>query len=67
MNIKNWFKKAGIRALWTMGETALGVIGGATLFTEVDWLLVANATITAGIISMVKSAIVGLPELEEDE
>jgi hypothetical protein len=63
--MKKWFKAAGIRAIYTIAETALGIIGGSTIISEVNWKLVISASILSGIVSVLKSIIIGLPELEE--
>lgn len=63
--MKKWIKCAGIRALYTIAETALGIIGGSKLFSEVNWKIVVSASILSGIVSILKSIAVGLPELEE--
>lgn len=63
--MKKWIKCAGIRALYTIAETALGIIGGSKLFSEVNWKIVVSASILSGIVSVLKSIAVGLPELEE--
>lgn len=63
--MKKFLKAAGIRAIYTIAETALGIIGGSTILSEVNWKLVASASILAGIVSMLKSVIVGLPEIEK--
>lgn len=60
---KEWFKAAGIRALKTMCQAALGFIGSSVLIEEVNWLTVLSGTIMAGILSMLTS-LAGLPELE---
>lgn len=59
-----WLKAAGIRAVRTVAQTALGVIGGSVMFSEVNWGTVASAALLAGIISILMS-IAGLPEVEE--
>lgn len=64
--MKKWIKAAGIRALKTVAQTAIGVIGGTALFTEVDWLVVGSAALLAGITSLLTS-IAGLPELRENK
>ena len=61
---KEWFKKAGIRALKTVCQTAIATIGTATLFEEVNWLMILSASGVAGVLSLLTS-IAGLPELEE--
>lgn len=63
---KEFWKKAGIRAAWTMAETALATIGTAALLQEVNWAIVASASILSGIVSILKSIAVGLPELEAE-
>lgn len=65
-NIKDFLKKAGIRALWTMAESALAVIPtSAVLMSDVSWKMVISASILGGILSLIKSIAVGLPELED--
>ena len=52
-----------IRAVWTMAETALGMITVGAAFSEVAWGHVASVTLVAGIYSCIKSLAVGLPEI----
>lgn len=63
VSTKEWFKKAGIRAVKTMAQTAGGmlVIGA---FNETAWSILIQTTIVTGIASMLTS-IAGLPECEE--
>ena len=63
VSIKEWFKKAGLRAVKTMAQTAGGmlVIGA---FNETAWSILIQTTIVTGIASMLTS-IAGLPECEE--
>ena len=61
---KEWIKKAGIRAIKTICQTAIATIGTATLFEEVNWLMIVSASGLAGVLSLLTS-IAGLPELEE--
>lgn len=61
---KKWVKAAGIRALRTVAQTAIGVIGGSAVLADVNWGVVASASALAGILSMLMS-IAGLPEVEE--
>ena len=65
--MKKWFKAAGIRALYTVAETSLGIIGGSKIISEVNWKLVISASILAGIVSMLKSVVIGLPEIEKEK
>lgn len=64
--MKKWFKAAGIRAIRTIAQTALGIIAGSVLLSEVNWQVVISASLLAGISSMLMS-IAGLPELKEEE
>ena len=64
--MKKWFKAATIRAIRTVAQTALGAIGGAVLFDEVNWAVVCSTALLAGIMSMLMS-IAGLPELKDEE
>lgn len=62
---KAWWKAAGIRALKTVAQAALGVIGTSALISEVNWLLVASAAAMAGVLSLLMS-LAGLPEVKEN-
>lgn len=62
---KIWFKAAGIRALKTVAQTAVGVIGAAAVLSEVDWLVVVSGAALAGVVSLLTS-VAGLPEVKED-
>ena len=62
----DWGKAAGVRAVKTMAQTAVGAIGATALLTEVDWAVVASASLLAGIMSLLTS-VAGLPEVSEDD
>lgn len=63
-NFKEWAKAAGIRAVKTVAQTAIATIGTTALFTEVNWAVVASASLLAGALSLLTS-VAGLPEVEE--
>ena len=61
-----WLHAAGIRAIKTVAQTAVGVIGASAVLTDVDWLVVASAAVLAGVVSLLTS-IAGLPELPDSD
>jgi hypothetical protein len=62
---KKWLKAAGVRAIKTVAQTAIAMIGSSAVLNEVDWITVASATVLAGILSLLFS-LKGLPEVSED-
>lgn len=58
---KQWIKKAGVRAIKTVCQTAVATIGVATVMSEVNWIAVASASVLAGVLSILTS-VAGLPE-----
>ncbi len=65
LNEKNrkWLKAAGIRAVKTTAQAAIGGIGAATALGGVDWKLTVSTAILAGIVSVLTS-VAGLPEVK---
>ena len=64
-NWKKWLKAAGIRAVKTMAQTAVGVIGVAAAMQEVSWVMVGSSALLAGVLSVLTS-VAGLPEVEDE-
>lgn len=62
---KKWFEAATIRAIKTMAQTIIGTIGASTMLGQVDWKLVASASVLSGILSYCTS-VAGLPEVKND-
>lgn len=65
--MKKFIKAAAIRAVRTIAQTAVAVIGTSALLSEVNWAAVASASILAGILSILTSVATGLPEAPKDE
>lgn len=63
---KRWLKCAGIRAVKTVAQTAVAMIGTSVVISQVDWVAVVSASILAGILSLLTS-IAGLPEVSEED
>jgi len=61
--MRTWAKAALIRAIKTMAQTAVAMIGTSVVIDEVNWLMVASASVLAGILSILTS-VAGLPEVE---
>lgn len=62
---KKWIKAAGVRAVKTVAQTAVATIGTATVLGGVDWVMVASASVLAGVLSLLTS-VAGLPECSEE-
>ena len=60
--VYTWGLAALIRAVKTMAQTAIGVIGASWAFTQVNWYEVGSAVLLAGILSVLMS-LNGLPEV----
>jgi len=51
VNTKEWAKKAAIRAVKTMAQTAVAVIGTSTVVAAVDWKIVVSSAVVSGVVS----------------
>lgn len=62
---KKWIKAAGVRAVKTMAQAAVAIVGTSAVISEVDWIMVGSASLLAGILSVLTS-VAGLPEVTEE-
>lgn len=58
-----WALRAGVRAVKTAAQSAIGIIGASVAMGEVDWPMVASAATLAAIVSLLTS-VAGIPEVE---
>ncbi len=63
--LKDFAVKALIRAVYTFAQTALSMITVGQAFFEVNWLNILSVAGVAAIYSLLKSIVVGLPEVEK--
>ena len=61
VNTRKWMVNAGIRAVKTMAQTAVAVMGTSTVLSAIAWRMVLSSAIVAGIVSILTS-VAGLPE-----
>lgn len=60
-----WMKAAGIRAIKTVAQTAVAVIGTSATMGTVDWKMVASASVLAGVVSILTS-VAGIKEVQAE-
>lgn len=59
-----WAKAAGIRAVKTAAQTAVGMLTVGAAASEVDWVNVLSVSAVAGVVSLLTS-VAGIPEVKE--
>lgn len=62
-NFITWAKAAGVRAMKTVAQTAVGMITVGAAISEINWGYVASVSLVAGACSLLTS-VAGLPELD---
>lgn len=60
---KEWLCAAGVRAIKTIAQTALGMITVGMAMSEIKWVYVGSVSLVAGIYSLLTS-VAGLPEVD---
>lgn len=66
VDTKKWWKKAGIRAVKTVAQSAIATIGTSAAMGDVNWMLVGSSALLAGVVSLLTS-VAGIPEVEAEE
>lgn len=66
VDTQKWMKAAAVRAVKTMAQTAVAVIGTAAVVSAVDWKMTVSAAVVAGVVSLLTS-VAGLPEVKDGE
>ena len=66
VNTTEWIKAASVRAIKTMAQAAIGVIGSGAVISAVDWKMVVSASVVAGVVSLLTS-VAGIKEVEAKE
>ena len=65
MMSKKWFKAAAVRAVKTMAQSGIAMIGtSAVILNDVNWIHVVSAMVLGGILSLLTS-VAGLPEVDD--
>ena len=49
VDTRKWMVNAGIRAVKTMAQTAVAVMGTSTVLSAIDWRMVLSSAVVAGL------------------
>ena len=63
---KTWAKAAGIRALKTLAQTAVAMIGTSVVISDVNFSMGVSASVLSAIVSVLTS-VAGLPEVKVED
>ena len=61
-----WIKAALVRAIRTVAQAAVSLISVGAVMSDIDWPMVASASLLAGILSLLTS-VAGLLEVEMEQ
>lgn len=60
-----WISAALVRAVRTVAQTAVALMGTSVALSDIDWAVIASASGLAGVLSILTS-LAGLPEVDGD-
>ena len=63
----DWFYAAGVRAVRTVAQTALGMITVGATMDQIQWKIVVSVSLVSGIYSILTSFATKLPEVSEND
>lgn len=63
---KTWARAAGIRALKTLAQTAVAMIGTSVVISDVNFSMVVSASVLSAVVSVLTS-VAGLPEVKVED
>lgn len=66
VDTKEWFKKAGIRAVKTFAQSMASLMTVGAAINEINWRYIASVSVVSAIYSIVTS-VAGIPEVESKE
>lgn len=66
VDTEKWLRAAGIRAVKTAAQAAIGIIGAASVMGAVDWKMVLSASALAAVVSVLTS-VTGIPEVSAED
>lgn len=62
---KDFWVATGNRAIRTVAQTAIASIGTAAVLSDVNWIHVLSAAVLAGVVSILTSIVLGIPEVSD--
>ena len=65
--MKDFIRAAAIRAVKTVAQTAVSLLGVGAVMSDINWAQVASASLLAGILSILTSVATGLPEAPKED
>lgn len=62
---KKFWECAVARCIRTVCQTALATLTTGAVLSDIDWIFVGSSSALAGIVSLLMSIVMGIPESEE--